>query len=195
MWDLRQIGGIAALLPATMAPAAQAEDAFGRTSIRPELHVAGISNYETRNGVSQNHGLAAVTAEFVIRTEGRPYYGVLFVDQRYSIDGWSNGGTNLGGYFRCDLARWDVTSALFVNQSPDEAHTLLYAARIRYRLPDSHKLGVEVLAPVDDAFRPMLMFGYYRSLADSLAIKFLVGAETHGDLDRAARMEISWQIH
>jgi hypothetical protein len=41
----------------------------------------------------------------------------------------------------------------------------------------------------------MLMFGYYGSLADTLSVKFQLGADTHGDLKRAARVELSWQIH
>jgi hypothetical protein len=194
MWDLRKIGGIIALLTVAVAKPAQAEDTIGRTVIRPELHVAGISNYENRNGVSDSYGIATVTAELSIYPHARPYYGGLFLDQRYFIDGWSSGGTNLGGYFRYNLSRWDATSWLFVNQSPGNAHSWLYAARLRYRVVDNHKLGVEAVAPVDDAFSPMLMFGYYGSLADTLSVKFQLGADTHGNLKRAARVEIGWQI-
>jgi hypothetical protein len=110
MWDLRKIGGIIALLTVAVAKPAQAEDTIGRTVIRPELHVAGISNYENRNGVSDSYGIATVTAELSIYPHARPYYGGLFLDQRYFIDGWSSGGTNLGGYFRYNLSRWDATS-------------------------------------------------------------------------------------
>jgi hypothetical protein len=110
MWDLRKIGGIIALLTVAVAKPAQAEDTIGRTVIRPELHVAGISNYENRNGVSGSYGIATVTAELSIYPHARPYYGGLFLDQRYFIDGWSSGGTNLGGYFRYNLSRWDATS-------------------------------------------------------------------------------------
>ena len=195
MWDQRQIGVIIALLALTITPPAQAEGTAGRAGIRPELHFAGISNYENRNGVSGSHGMAAVTAKLSVYSRARPYDGGLFLDQRFTAGGQTHRSTNIGGYLRYNLARWDVASNLFLSLSPERDSIWLYGARFRYRVIDSHKLGIEAIAPLDDAFMHTLMFGYYGSMADSLSVKFLLGANTHGDLNRAARLEISWQIY
>lgn len=194
MWTLRQVAGSALLLLVGIAPVAPAEELIGRTEIRPELHITGISKYEGRSGKSYNHDVAAITAGLTLYPHARPYYGGVFIDQRFSLDGSKDPGRNLGAYFRYNTARWDATSWLFVNQSPQSPDTWLYAARLRYRVFDGHKLGMEAAAPVNDANTPDLMLGYYRSVSESLSLNFLIGAGSSGQPARKARLELSWQI-
>jgi hypothetical protein len=163
--------------------------------IRPELHAASISKYERRNGISDNYDIAAITAELTVYSAARPYFGGLFIDYRFATHDVHDASRNLGGYFRYNFSRWDATTWLFVNQPKGNSGTWLYATRLRYRLWNGHKLGIEALAPIDDAGAPELMLGYYASIASRLSLNILVGADTNGQLDRAARLELSWQIH
>jgi len=83
---------------------------------------------------------------------------------------------------------------LFVNQAPGRADTWLYATRLRYRVKEHFKLGIEALAPIAHANAPEVMLGYYGSITKSLSLNVLAGAGVNGGPDRLARMELSWQV-
>lgn len=141
-----------------------------------------------------NHDTIAATADLTIYSASRPYYGGLFVDYRYSSSSQFDDNLNLGGYFRYNRSRWDTTAWLFVNQSQDNSETWLYATRLRYRVAENYKLGIEAMAPIDHAGDADLMLGYYGSLTDSLSLNILAGAAANGTTELAARIELSWQM-
>lgn len=141
-----------------------------------------------------SHDTIAATAELTIYSATRPYYGGLFVDYRYSSSSQFDDNLNLGGYFRYNRSRWDTTAWLFVNQSPVNSETWFYATRLRYRVSENYKLGIEAIAPVNHVSDADLMLGYYGSVTDSLSLKILAGAPTNGTTELAARIELSWQI-
>jgi hypothetical protein len=162
--------------------------------LRPEFSIAGMTSYASDGGVATNHDIVSLTGELKLHSEARPYYGGVFVNYRGSTRERFDENLNLGAYVRVNLSRWDATTWLFVNQAPGRGDTWLYAARLRYRVAERYKLGVEALAPVERANAPELMLGYYGSLTKSLSLNVLAGTGVNGGPDRLARMELSWQV-
>ena len=163
--------------------------------VRPEFYLTGISNFRRQQDASVNYDTLAATAYLTIRSPARSYFGGLVVDYRYSSSERFDDNFNIGGYFRVNLGRWDNTTWVFVNRAPQSADTWLYQARLRYRVGERSKLGIEAIAPIDDAGNPKLMLGYYGTLADSLSLNVMAGAGTAGSPDLTTRIELSWQLH
>jgi len=162
--------------------------------LRPEFTIAGMTSYASRDGAATNHDTLSVTGELKLYSDVRPWYGGVFANYRGSTHDRFDENLNIGAYVRVNLSRWDTTTWLFVNQAPGRADTWLYATRLRYRVADGFKLGVEALAPVAHANAPELMLGYYGSITRSLSLNVLAGAGANGGPDRLARLELSWQV-
>jgi hypothetical protein len=173
---------------------AEAEPVNPDWQVKPEFHLTGISNFTRHGGKSFGHDTFAATAELTLYTEGRPYWGGPFIDYRTSSSDQFRDNLNLGVYFRYNFPRWDHTAWLFENRSPGNDGTMVYATRSRYRLNDRHKIGVEALAPLDDAGKPELMLGYYGAVGDALSLKMLAGAGSSGAPDFAAKLEVTWHV-
>jgi len=186
--------GIAAFFGAGLDRFSHADEAYDELKVKPELSVKGIANYRRGNDASASYDTIATTAELTFYSDARPYYGGLFVDYRYSSSTRYDDNLNLGAYFRYNLPDWDTTTWLFASQHSGSSATWLYATRLRYRVAESYKLGLEAMAPVNDAGAPNLMLGWYGSVSDSLSLNILAGADTGGSTDFAARVELSWQI-
>lgn len=165
------------------------------TKIKPEFYLAGITKYSSGNGSSATHDTVSATAALTVYPEARPYYGGWFVNYSHSLSKQFDDNLNLGAYFRYNLAKWDSTTWLFVNQSPGNSDTWMYASRLRYRVSENCKLGIEAVAPVADADAPKLMLGHYSSVSESLSLNVLVGTDVKGGADLEAQLELSWQFH
>ena len=165
----------------------------GGITVRPEFYLTGIANYFESNGDSYGFETLAATAELNVYPEHKRYWGGLFIDYRSSTSARLRDNLNLGGYFRYNLARWDATAWLFANRSPNSPGTAIYATRLRYRISDGSRLGIEAFAPVEAASRPMLMLGYYADMADSVSIKLFAGTGVRNGTNFATRMEFIWK--
>ena len=163
--------------------------------IGSDLYIGAMSRYQRTAGHSAGFDTFYVTAELNVRPFGKPYHGGLFVDFRDSSSNRLTDNLNVGAYARYDTDRWDSTVWLFSNHSPQQAARWVYSARVRYRLKDHHKLGVEALAPIERADEPVLMGGYYGSISKALSVRLLAGTGVKGGPDFAARMELVWQVH
>jgi len=194
MRRIAKAAGVLLLCTTDYLGVARADQLGNHWRVKPELSLTAITNYQRRSNVSMSHDAIAATAEFTVYSATRPYYGGLFVDYRYSSNSQFDDNLNLGGYFRYNLSRWDTTTWLFMNRSPASSETWLYATRLRYRVSENYKLGIEAMAPIDHASDANLMLGYYGSVTDSLSLKILAGAATNGATELAARIELSWQI-
>ena len=161
---------------------------------QPELYLSGLTNYARTGGRSSAFDTVAFTAELTFFSPGRPYWGGPFVDYRSSSASRFEDNLNLGVYGRYNLLRWDITGWLFENRSPGNPDTWIYATRIRYRVTERVKLGIETLASLDDAGQPRLMLGYYGAVSESLSLNLLAGAGSGGSPDLAARMELVWKV-
>jgi hypothetical protein len=118
----------------------------------------------------------------------------LFADYRFSTDGRHTDHANLGGLFKYGWKKWDSTSYLFVNKSPRSSDTWLYAQRIRYRIADKHKIGIEAYGSLEKAGSPQLMLGYYGDVSDSVSLNLALGPVTQSGPDFSARLELIWQF-
>jgi len=185
----------AAFLAAVLSQPAHAGGADADWTVRPEFHLAGITNHREHDSGSTTYDTLAATLEFTLHSDRRPYWGGPFMDYRASSDERYDDQRNLGVYFRYNWPRWDATGWLFVNRSGGNSHTWLYATRLRYRVAGSHKLGVEAMAPLDDPGTPMLMGGYYGMLSDSVSVKLLGGTKVDGAVDFSARIELVWNVY
>lgn len=166
----------------------------GEWQLRPELNATGISEVLFHDGVRTTRNVVAGTAELAIRSRARAWHGGTFLDYRYSLDRRFRDSLNAGGFFRYDLPRWDATAWLFANRSPGGSGTWLYAGRLRYRVSDRYKVGVEAMAPLARPASPTIVLGYYGSVADYLTIKVFAGTGVDGGPDLAGRLELSWQL-
>jgi len=173
---------------------AEASESAGGWRLEKDFYLAAITNYVDAGGRSAAYDTFAATAELSVVHAGRPFYGGLFVDFRDSSSRHLDDNLNVGAYFRYNFARWDSTAWLFSNQAPGGRNTWLYAARLRYRFADSHKLGAEMLAPVSNADEALMMFGYYGSPSDAWTIKVLGGTGTGTAVDFAGRVEIAYRV-
>lgn len=162
--------------------------------ISTEIYLGAISNYYRNAGESAGFDTFYLTAELNFYPSLRPYHAGLFIDYRNSSTSRLNDNINIGGYVRYNWPRWDATTWVFSNQSPNNSSTWVYAARLRYRLTDGYKLGIEALAPFDQADKPKLMGGLYGSINDSLSFRALAGAGVRSGPDFAARLELLWEV-
>jgi len=179
---------------ALAAGQARAECGSGRWRVLPEFSVAGISDYAGHDGAATSFSTLSAMAELTLRCAGRPYHGGAFFNYRSSSNPAVDDNVNIGGYFRYNWSRWDATTWVFVNRAPQRPDAWLYATRLRYRIAGEHKVGVETMAPFDDAGAPMVMGGYYGSVTDALSVKLLAGRQVGGSVDTAVRLGLSWQI-
>lgn len=191
----KSASGIAVFCGTAIAGIASADLLDSGAQMRPELHLTGMTKYYSRNDQSTSYDTIAATVEMTYYPEARSYWGGLFADYRYSSTNRFDDNLNLGAYFRYNLRRWDTTTWLFVNQAPHNSDTWMYASRLRYRMSENHKLGIEAMAPIRQADALDLMLGYYRSISDSLSLNVLAGTSVEGGPNLAARIELSWQIH
>lgn len=191
-------GNIAACLALvaalTISGRAGAEAASHDWQARADIHLTGIANYYRRDDDSTNFHAVAATAELRIFSTMRPFSGGAFADYRVSSRSRFDRSLNLGAYARYNLANWDVTGWLFMNRAPGGADTWLHAVRLRYRVMEGAKLGIEATAPLEDARAANVMLGYYLSPAGPLSVKVLAGTKLNGDVDAVARIELGWQI-
>jgi hypothetical protein len=171
-----------------------ADAAAADVNVRTEIYLSGISNYYRDEGDSAGFDTFAVTAEINLYPAGKPFYGGLLVDYRDSTSDRVNDNFNVGGYFRYNFSRWDTTTWLFTNYSPGNKSTWVYATRLRYRMTDTFKLGVEALAPFEHADKPKIMGGLYGSFSKTLSYRVLAGAGINSGPDFASRIELVWQV-
>ena len=184
---------VAALLSfGGLSPCANA--AGNSVDVQTDVYLGAISNYYRNAGSSAGFDTFYMTAELNFYPTMKPYHAGLFVDYRDSSSNRLNDNFNVGGYVRYDWPRWDATTWVFSNHSPGDSGTWVYAARLRYRVTNGTKLGVEALAPFASADKPTLMAGYYSSVTESLSLRVLAGAGLNSGPDFAARLELLWQI-
>jgi hypothetical protein len=189
----RASAATAGLFGLVLGATARAGEISPGPHVRPELYAAGITSYENRGGDSSGFDTMAITGELTVYDTARPYWGGPFVDYRYSTSPDVDDSLNLGVYFRYNNRRWDATGWLFSSRSSSTS-TWAYATRLRYRTGERSKLGIESSAPLGDAIRPKLMFGYYGSLSESLSLNLLAGGHSAGARYFAARAEMVWQL-
>ena len=184
---------IALFLLIIIAADANARDEHWRVSV-PLYLTAGA--YYHSNGISSgSFNSVNASAELLLSSSARPFEAALFAEYSYSPDARQNGTTNIGVFVKHYYGNWDTTAYVFEHNAAEAARLWAYAGRIRYRFADHHKVGIEFLAPFDDASAPNLMLGYYATFSDALSIKFVVGSNVKASNHYVARTELVWQFN
>jgi hypothetical protein len=159
-----------------------------------QFYLTGMMDFRSEKGYSNSWDTVATTVEIKFSSEARPYYGGLFADYRFSSDNHFDDIVNLGVYMKYGLRKWDATSFLFVNKMHGKRDSWLYAGRLRYRIFENHKLGIEAMGSFRKPESPALAFGYYGSLSDALSLNVILDPGVNHGPDFAAHMELVWQV-
>ena len=186
--------GIALLWAMGVASDGYAETLRTGWQAETRLYLTGMINYQKKDNSSVTFDTVATTVELKFSSDTRPYYASLFVDYQFSSDNRFDDNVNLGAYIKYSLQNWDATTYLFVNKSPTASGTWLYAGRLRYRVADNHKLGVEAMGSLRGPSSPTLALGYYVSISDSLSLNVVADPGISTGPDLAGRIELVWQI-
>jgi hypothetical protein len=67
--------------------------------------------------------------------------------------------------------------------------------RVRYRVADRHKLGIEAIGTFQDPGETTLMLGYYGTISRAVSVKFVAGAKINAGQERTAHTELVWRIN
>ena len=172
---------------------AQSLDTGWKTETR--LYLSGMSTYWEKNHASATYDTLATAAELRFKSEARPWHASLFAEYRFSTDRRFTDQFNLGGLFKYGWHNWDATTYLFVNKSRRTQDTWHYAGRVRYRVADNHKLGIEAIASFRYPQSPTLTLGYYGTVSDSFSVNVFASPGIGDGPDFAARLEMIWRIH
>ncbi len=160
-----------------------------------ELYLTGMTNYQKNGGSSASIDNLAATAELLFLSDTRPWYVSLFANYKFSTDGRYLDNINLGALLKYEWRKWDATTYVFVNQSTETPDTWFNAGRLRYRVAENHKLGVEAMSAFKDPGSLELMLVYYGEISDSLSLNVAAGPGIGEVPDFNARLELTWQIH
>lgn len=186
--------GFAMLISILHAGLANAQSIETEWRTETRFYLSGMSYYWAKEDASAFYDTLAATGELRFRSDARPWYASLFADVRYSTDQDYSDNLNIGGYVKYGHSRWDATASAFVSMSPQTDDTWFYSGRLRYRLAEDHKIGIEAFGTLKDVKSPQLMLGYYGNLSDKLSITLAAGRGTGNGPDLSARLELVWRV-
>lgn len=184
--------GCLSMTVATSAALAQPGEVGWR--IDSELYLTGMGSYRQTPTGSTFFNTVAATAKLNFSSLARPYYGGFFTDYRTSGSASVGNSFNIGGFFRYDISSWDVTTWLFASKPDSSAESWIYAGRLRYRLAEKYKVGIEVTSSFLQFHSPAFAVGYYASLSDSLSLNIIANPGIGNQTDVAARIELAWRM-
>ena len=174
---------------------ASAESAESDWQLSVPLYLKGSAYFQQNGDANVSYEVLAANLELLLSSPFRPYSFGLFVNQRISPDSRINGAVNLGGLFQFKTNYWDTSTYLFKNMSPRGPDLWVLGERIRYKVADRHKLGIEAIGTFQDPGEMTLMLGYYGTISRTVSVKFVVGAKINAGQERAARTELVWRIN
>jgi len=156
----------------------------------------GVGRYVvTTPQSSVDFGTVSAFAELRLLSPRRPWSAGLFVDYRYSLDEDAPHVVKSGALLRQSANDWDTLAAVLRRTPQGDSGAWGYFGRLRYRLADGHRLGVEsfgIEGRLDDAY---LMLGYYGDLSRDVTVQFIAGSSLGDRREREARIEIVWQVN
>lgn len=160
----------------------------------PAFTLTGISGYSSHAGKSAGFDGIASTFEIEFRPISRPYYSSLFIEYLVSSSRRFDETMNIGALARIDYGRWDTTGYLVVNKAPGSPDTWLWAGRVRYRVLENHKVGIEFLDTLEGPDWPFVSVGYYGDFSDALSLKLITGTVLGDGPEFVAKLELSWSV-
>ena len=189
LWALALFG-----LPALLVEAS-AEPPENDWQLNVPLYLKGGAYFQQNGDANVSYEVLAANLELLLSSPVRRYSFGLFVNQRFSPDSRINGTVNLGGLFQFKTNHWDTSTYLFKNKSPHAPGLWVLGERIRYKVSDRHKFGIEAIGTFQDLGDSTLMLGYYGTISRTVSVKFVVGAKINAGQERAARTELVWRVN
>ena len=189
LWGLALFG-----LPVLIVEAS-AESADSDWQLTIPLSLQGGAYFRQIGDASVIFEALAANLELLLSSPIRPYSVALFSYQRISPDSRYSGAVSFGGLFRYRADNWDSSTYLFKNKSREAPGRWILGERIRYRIADRHKLGIEVIGTFKDPDASTLMFGYYGTISRTVSVNFVAGAKINAGRERVARTELVWRVH
>ena len=171
-----------------------ADDQASAWIAEPQLYLAGISQIRKTHGLSDTRQSVLTAAELKFRSETHRWTASLFAEYQFSRDDQFDDIVNLGGFIKYQLGNWDTATYLFAETSSGHSESWIYAGRVRYRLAENHKVGMQAAGALDTSISPPVAFGYYGSISDSLSVNIIADPGINGAVKFAARMELVWQL-
>jgi len=160
----------------------------------PVLLTAGTYTQDTPRSTYSHNALSAFV-EFRLRSTHHPLSIGLFVDRRISPDNRIPDMLKTGTILRHQRNNWDTLVAIFRSRPFGRPSSWGYAGRVRYRFGDGHKFGIESFGKHKQFEASYVMFGYYGAISRVVSFQLVAGSNVSSSRDRAARMEIIWQIN
>jgi hypothetical protein len=171
-----------------------ADSADDRWQVSVPLYVAASAFYQKKGEAIVAYNSLTASVEVELTSQARPYSAGLFLDYVMSPDSRYDETVSVGGWLEYRFYKWDTTTYFAYDMAPGAPGERLYAGRIRYKLAQRHKLGIEAFASFEDSASPQLMLAYYGTISRTISVKFVAGLDTDADEQRVVRTELVWQI-
>jgi len=179
------------ILLGLFGPAAEAETWQTRL---PVFVAAGNYVQSTRESTTSFSTVSAF-AELRFESDRKCWSAGVFADYRKSLDADAAAILKTGMLVRHRNGDWDTLGALFRGKPRGVPGAWGYFGRVRYRLGDRHKIGVESFGLEGQLDNAYLMLGYYADVSQDISLRLVGGASVGSDHDREARVEIVWQVN
>ena len=132
-------------------------------------------------------------AELRLSSNIRNYSLGVFYDYFASSVDSADGAQNLGVVHRFRVNSWDAANYVYGHKPTRGRRQWGFANRVRYRIVDNHKIGVEALGLFKNAEDPKVMLGYYGDISKTLSVKLAVGTALSDAAPKFAQIEFSWE--
>ena len=176
-----------------MTPMAYADEA--RWELRVPVFVAAGTHLQESLDSTTSFNAISGLVEMQLWSRDRSWSASSFVNYRTSLDSRVADSLKSGIMLRHRYSDWDSLAAIFRISPRGKPGSWGYAGRIRYRLAANHKIGVESFGNHRQLDASFLMLGYYGDLSSNISLQLVAGASMANSLDRAARLEVIWQVN
>ena len=189
-----RVAFFAVLLIVGLSGASRAKAASSNWQVSLPVTITGGAYY-TNNGEQGTVSDAVYTsAELRFSPRLRNYSLGLFYNYAGSSDEHIDGAQTLGVVHRMRIDSWDTATYVFGHKPTRARRRWAFASRVRYRVAEHHKVGIEAMGTFENAATPKLMFAYYGTISESLSARIAVGKVLNTAASQTVQAEFNWQM-
>ncbi|MDX1517306.1 MAG: hypothetical protein R3288_10725 [Woeseiaceae bacterium] len=159
------------------------------------VYLTAILHYRGTDDSHDSRAIASILAELRLRHADRPWSIGPVVEVHRNVTGRDDTAVGAGIIFRHAHEHWDTTALVFRHMPLHAPDAWNYAARLRYRVSPTGKLGAEVYGAVDSMESSDLMVGWYGDITRTLSIRLLAGTTIDRSDARLARIDVVLQLN
>jgi len=183
----------AALLLAGADGRLRAQDFPGEFAVTPRVFLAGVSQWQPGGDHGTDFRSFGAFAELRMGPRGAPWFGSLFVDHELPGAGAVSRSTGVGAYLRRTAGRFELTTLAMHRSFDERPPAWLYGGRVRYRLAERHRLGLELKGSFGHGGSHKTLLAWYHEFADDVSLNLAAGPLS-GSGPATVRMELVWQL-